>query len=512
MPANDACALWAQDIIADNGLVNILRHTDKLIQNHFLFYFVYAVEGKSIIMQKTLNHYLRKFGIFALDIGCIFLSLLIAYLIYPQETVPMSNYMFALLLLSLIYNFVNSQNRYLFSRGYLEELKEVVFYNFYLLCGFIVMSFFTKRLESLSRLLTLYFIICDTLLMYVSRTAVKLILRNMYSKDDSKTKDILMVLEKGYENVEKQFECGLTYRIAGVLIFDGKNATGSINDTALECQIEELTSRIVTYKLDDVVLKLPNYDHKGLFELITDIEDMGVNCHYALDIPTGAEGNAKMDMFGDMFMATYTLRTQSAWKLCVKRLIDICGALVGLLLCGIISIFLVPAIKLDSPGPVIFSQIRIGKNGRRFKFYKFRSMYIDAEERKKEIMKDNEMNGLMFKMEDDPRITKVGKFIRKTSLDEFPQFFNVLIGDMSLVGTRPPTEDEFRKYNGHYKRRLMMTPGITGLWQVSGRSDITDFDEIVKLDLDYIDNWSLSGDIKILFRTVAQVIKREGAE
>ena len=139
-------------------------------------------------------------------------------------------------------------------------------------------------------------------------------------------------------------------------------------------------------------------------------------------------------------------------------------------------------------------------------------MYIDAEQRKKELMKDNEMNGLMFKMEDDPRITKVGKFIRKTSLDEFPQFFNVLIGDMSLVGTRPPTEDEFKKYNGHYKRRLMMTPGITGLWQISGRSDITDFDEIVKLDLEYIDNWSLLGDIKILFKTVYQVIKREGAE
>ena len=139
-------------------------------------------------------------------------------------------------------------------------------------------------------------------------------------------------------------------------------------------------------------------------------------------------------------------------------------------------------------------------------------MYVDAEERKKELMKNNEMDGLMFKMEDDPRITKVGKFIRKTSLDEFPQFWNVLVGDMSLVGTRPPTEDEFNKYNGHYKRRLMMTPGITGLWQVSGRSSITDFDEVVKLDLEYIDNWSLLGDIKILFKTVISVIKRDGAE
>ena len=199
-------------------------------------------------------------------------------------------------------------------------------------------------------------------------------------------------------------------------------------------------------------------------------------------------------------------------KLRIKRLVDVLGAIIGLLLCGIIWLFLAPAIKLDSPGPVLFSQIRIGKNGRRFKFYKFRSMYIDAEERKKDLMEKNEVNGLMFKMNDDPRITKVGKFIRKTSLDEFPQFWNVLIGDMSLVGTRPPTEEEFEHYNEHYRRRLSMTPGITGLWQVSGRSDIKDFDEVVKLDLEYIDNWSIGLDIKILLETIGAIFRRKGAE
>ena len=127
-------------------------------------------------------------------------------------------------------------------------------------------------------------------------------------------------------------------------------------------------------------------------------------------------------------------------------------------------------------------------------------MYMDAEERKKELMAQNEMNGLMFKMQDDPRITKVGKFIRKTSIDELPQFFDVLRGDMSLVGTRPPTLDEYKQYESHHKRRLSMKPGITGLWQVSGRSDIEDFEDVVKLDVQYIDNWSLWGDIKILFK------------
>ena len=185
--------------------------------------------------------------------------------------------------------------------------------------------------------------------------------------------------------------------------------------------------------------------------------------------------------------------------------------LVGLIITAVITPFVALAIRIESPGPIFFAQERVGRNGRRFKIYKFRSMYIDAEERKKELMEKNQMSGLMFKMDDDPRITKVGKFIRKTSIDELPQFYNILIGQMSLVGTRPPTVDEFNQYNLHYKRRLSMTPGLTGMWQVSGRSSITDFDEVVKLDLEYIDNWSVGLDIKILFMTVVTVLFRRGA-
>ena len=130
---------------------------------------------------------------------------------------------------------------------------------------------------------------------------------------------------------------------------------------------------------------------------------------------------------------------------------------------------------------------------------------MDAEDRLKELMEKNEMSGLMFKMADDPRITKVGKFIRKTSIDELPQFFNVLKGDMSLVGTRPPTVAEFKQYKGHHKRRLSMKPGITGMWQAYGRNSVVDFEDVVKMDLDYIDNWSLGLDIKILLKTVQTV-------
>ena len=196
----------------------------------------------------------------------------------------------------------------------------------------------------------------------------------------------------------------------------------------------------------------------------------------------------------------------------IKRLIDIIGGLVGSIVSLPVILIVAIPLLIESPGPLIFKQARVGKNGRVFNIYKLRSMYVDAEERKKELMEKNRMNGFMFKMDDDPRITKVGKFIRKTSIDELPQFWNVLKGDMSLVGTRPPTLDEFSQYESHHKRRLSMRPGITGMWQVSGRSAITNFEDVVKLDCEYIDNWSMWLDFKILFKTVAVVLKGSGAE
>ena len=199
-------------------------------------------------------------------------------------------------------------------------------------------------------------------------------------------------------------------------------------------------------------------------------------------------------------------------QLFIKRLMDIAGALVGLVFTLIAFIIFAPIIKLQSPGPVFFTQTRVGRNGRRFKLYKFRSMYADAEARKAELMKDNKMQGNMFKVENDPRIIPIGRFMRKYSIDELPQFFNVLKGDMSLVGTRPPTVDEFVLYEAHHRARLGIKPGITGLWQVSGRSDITDFEEIVSLDTAYISNWNLGMDIRILFKTVLVVLKGSGAE
>jgi lipopolysaccharide/colanic/teichoic acid biosynthesis glycosyltransferase len=173
--------------------------------------------------------------------------------------------------------------------------------------------------------------------------------------------------------------------------------------------------------------------------------------------------------------------------------------------------FIALAIRLDSPGPLFFRQVRVGENGRLFTCWKFRSMYRDAERRKGELIPLNEMSGAIFKMRNDPRVTRVGRFLRRTSLDELPQFWNVLLGEMSLVGTRPPTPEEVTGYGHRHRKRICIKPGITGLWQVSGRNDIRDFDEVVRLDIEYIDQWSLWLDVKILMKTFRVLLARNGA-
>ena len=259
--------------------------------------------------------------------------------------------------------------------------------------------------------------------------------------------------------------------------------------------------------------------------LVEAFMEMGITVHTGItragSLPASHQ---QVEKIGAYTVITTSMNYADSSKLLVKRLMDIAGGLAGCLITLVITIIFGPLIYISSPGPIFFAQERIGRNGRKFKMYKFRSMYMDAEERKKELMAQNKISdGLMFKMDFDPRIignkilpdgrkkTGIGQFIRKTSLDEFPQFFNIFKGDMSLVGTRPPTLDEWEQYEPHHRARMAFRPGLTGMWQVSGRSNITDFEEVVKLDTKYINEWSLRLDVKILFQTVLSVFKSDGA-
>ncbi len=275
--------------------------------------------------------------------------------------------------------------------------------------------------------------------------------------------------------------------------------------------------------VDEVYLDVPPRTDMPV-DLINSLMRIGITIHTALTSLDDIESRHKnVEWICGHLTITTSLGYVTGRDLLLKRIMDIAGGLVG----SLITLLLIPtvglAIWLSDPGPIFFSQIRIGENGKKFKMYKFRSMYMDAEERKKQLaLESGQENQLMFKMEHDPRIIGqkkrpngkwkkgVGGWIRVLSLDEFPQFFNVLKGEMSLVGTRPPTVDEWHRYEPYHRARMSTRPGITGLWQVSGRSNIRDFDTVVRMDREYIENWSMKQDIHILFKTIWVVINRVG--
>lgn len=194
----------------------------------------------------------------------------------------------------------------------------------------------------------------------------------------------------------------------------------------------------------------------------------------------------------------------------LKRMIDILGACVGLGMTAVIMIPLAIAIQIDNPGPIFYSQIRCGLKGRSFRIWKFRSMVVEAE-RLKHLVNNQSKGNHIFKNENDPRITRVGRFLRRTSLDELPQFWNVLRGEMSLVGTRPPTIDEVMHYSNHHWQRLNVKPGMTGEWQANGRSSIKDFEDIISMDISYQRKWSIAYDIKLILKTLKVVLNKSGA-
>ena len=297
-------------------------------------------------------------------------------------------------------------------------------------------------------------------------------------------------------------------RLYGIAVIDKDMKGDNINGVPVVANVHDMMTYMKNEIVDEVYISIRQDKAEELSAVVMQLEDMGIIVHIKLEtLDAYKDYDMKLEKMGKTPVVTFANRFYDYRKLAIKRIIDIIGSIVGLVIMFIAMIFVAPAIKIESPGPVFFKQKRVGRNGRYFYIYKFRSMYMDAEERKKELMAKNEMSGLMFKMKDDPRITKVGKFIRKTSIDELPQFINVFKGDMSIVGTRPPTVNEFKQYEGHHKRRLSMKPGITGMWQAYGRKTITDFEDIVSMDLDYIDNWSIMLDVKIILRTFIAVFQ-----
>ena len=276
--------------------------------------------------------------------------------------------------------------------------------------------------------------------------------------------------------------------------------------------------------MDEIVISIPE-EYPYPSDLVSALAEMGIVIHLEIEQVTKLDQQKKeIEQIAERVVLSFGMNMATPAEAIAKRAMDILGGLVGCAITLVLTLILGPLIYIQSPGPIFFAQTRVGRNGKKFKMYKFRSMYMDAEARKEALMAQNRIGGgLMFKLDYDPRIIGsekrpdgtikkgIGNFIRDWSLDEFPQFFNVLKGDLSLVGTRPPTVDEWDRYELHHRARLAIKPGITGMWQVSGRSNITDFEEVVALDKKYIREWSLGLDFRILLRTIGVVLKKDGS-
>ena len=389
----------------------------------------------------------------------------------------------------------------------------------------ILYLFLLQEGQNYSRLALVLLIVIYTGFTYLMRELWK---RNLQKKMvDGSEKSLLIVASSDIaERVVRNMKANnyARYKIAGVAIVD-RDWIGSVIDGVEVVADVDSAAMYVCREWVDEVLIVTSGSVPYPKELIEQFTETGVTVHLSLAKVTNVPGKKQfVEKIGNYTVLTTSMNYASGKQLFAKRVIDIMAGLAGCIMTGIIFIFVAPVIYKASPGPIFFSQERVGKNGKKFKMYKFRSMYMDAEARKAELMKDNKLgDGKMFKLDFDPRVignkilpdgtkkTGIGDFIRRTSLDEFPQFFNVLKGDMSLVGTRPPLISETNLYELHHKARLAIKPGITGMWQVSGRSDITDFEEVVKLDRDYINNWNIGLDIKILFKTVLVVLRKDGS-
>ncbi len=468
-----------------------------------------------------------------LDVVVANISLWIAYILRHQGFLNMyANYNYramaiAISVLEICLGIVTGYYSGILKRGMLSEAGKVVLNNIELSLLVILYMFVVQTSSAYSRVIVLLFWIFNTCLTYLFHLLLKFIHHNMFTQTATSALNMLIVAQnrpQAEDSIEKlQNGVDNSHNIVGVVLCDNVDTKErEIKGIPIVSNEGDMYDYACKNVVDEVLISLDpsNMDDAG--DMSENFLNMGIMVNIKMNSLSNGTSNVSMTRINDLYALTSSLKEVSRFEMFVKRAIDICAGVVGCIITGILFIFLAPAIKiLDPSGPIFFVQERIGRGGRKFKIYKFRSMYSDAEERKKDLMGKNKMDGMMFKIDEDPRVIGsgpdgkkkgFGHFIRSTSLDEFPNFWSILKGDMSLVGTRPPTIDEYEKYEPKHNSRLAIKPGLTGMWQAYGRSDITDFEKIVQLDNIYIRNWSFWLDVRIVLKTVVSVLKRKGAE
>lgn len=369
---------------------------------------------------------------------------------------------------------------------------------------------FVLHAYDLSRVFILLFVVVNFIFLSLER----LIVRRLSLRAGVNDRSVLIVgtnrrAAELADTIERHRSWRL--RLLGFLSDTPDYTYGKIDRSKIIGDCKDLKAIIDKNVIDDVIFAIPRKRFAELEDIFLMLEEHGINAMVMANFFPHLIARVGLEELDHIPLLTFSTTPTSSLPLFCKRLLDIAASLIVLIISLPVIVLTAILIKLTSPGPIFFKQQRCGLRGRIFTLYKFRSMISDAEARKAELESMNEMGGPVFKIKDDPRITGIGRFIRKASIDELPQLWNVLKGDMSFVGPRPPLPEEVAKYERWQKRRLSMRPGLTCIWQVSGRNKITDFNEWVKLDLQYIDRWSLRLDIKLFLKTIPVVVFRRGA-
>ena len=478
--------------------------------------------------KRTEQGWLKHLDFIVLDVLCAQLALILAYgwrfgfreLVYDEGIYrDLAIWMAAFgVIIAVMFNTMHD----VMKRSWTTELRHTLVQSLLVFGMVVVYLFSMKDSEKYSRLVLWLTLCLYAAIAYGMRMAWKWVL--MRQKRSEQKRAMLVIADEGsVHRIVRQFETHPLENIAlRGLVLVNRDATGeSVEGVPVVSSLEDAAQYICREWIDEVYIGVSETAMTP-GDLIDKCRLMGVTMHLQV-VPMGS-GKMTVEKIAGMPVVTNSINVARPDQLLLKRIIDILGGLALSLAALLVIVIIGPIIKRKSPGPILYKQERIGQNGKKFKMYKIRSMYLDADARKQELMSQNRVSdGLMFKLDFDPRIigneilpdgshkTGIGEFIRRTSLDETTQGFNVLLNQMSLVGTRPPTVDEWEKYELHHRARLATKPGITGMWQVSGRSEITDFEEITRLDTEYIENWSIRLDIMILFKTVGAVLGHKGA-
>ena len=443
----------------------------------------------------------------------------------PRQSLLYRNVMFLIIPVHFMGTLCLNSHKNILKRGHLRELRSAAEISLFDAISLMFYLFVTQTGEEFSRLTFFAFFFLTIALLFMERTLWKKSFALRKSRKSYFRNHLLLVTHSliAESVVRRTIENSFgEYEVIGVVLTDSErgDSGGNILGVPVVCSSDRFLDRIRDQWIDDALFCFSK-ERDIPVDLVDSCLEMGITVHTSLDFLPERSNVCIVEKFAGCAVVTESLRIASAPQTFVKRAMDICGAIVGLAVTACLTVIVAPAIYLSDPGSVFFSQPRIGKNGRVFQLYKFRSMYLDAESRKQELLEKNTMDGFMFKMDDDPRILGsgpdgkrhgIGWFLRKYSIDEFPQFWNVLRGELSLVGTRPPLVEEWERYKPHHRAKMSVRPGITGLWQVSGRNQIKDFEEVVALDMKYIQTWSIAGDIKIILKTFQAVFSGAGAQ